>query len=234
MKILIALLGGAALLAGVGSSSTYQANAQSSTASSSDTKLGIGLGVGTTGATIEAKFAPNNFIALRGSFNYLEFSTEEEYDGITYDGDLDLTTFGGFVDIAPFKNGFVLSGGAFLGDKTFNLLATPSSSVQIGDQSFTPSEVGTLTGQAELKSFSPYAGLGYDGFIAGSKSWSFNARAGVMFTGSPQVDLVSVDGLLSNDPTLRAELDAEIAAIEEEADEYKYYPVVAIGLTRRF
>lgn len=230
MKTLITLLGCTALFAGCSSHSSYHPNAQSSNAS----KFGVGLGVGTTGATVEAKFAPNDAVALRGSFNYLSFSIDEEFDDIDYDGDFDATTFGGFVDVAPFKNGFVLSGGAFLGDKTLDFDATPTGSVEIGDQIFSPSEVGTLTGKAELASFAPYAGLGYDGFIAGSKDWSFNARAGVMFTGSPDVELVSANGSLSSNAILRQELDAEIEAIEDDADDYKYYPVVTIGLTRRF
>ena len=230
MKTLITLLGCTTLFAGCSSHSSYHPNAQSSNAS----KFGVGLGVGTTGATVEAKFAPNDTVALRGSFNYLSFSIDEEFDDIDYDGDFDATTFGGFVDVAPFKNGFVLSGGAFLGDKTLDFDATPTGSVEIGDQIFSPSEVGTLTGKAELASFAPYAGLGYDGFIAGSKDWSFNARAGVMFTGSPDVELVSANGSLSSNAILRQELDAEIEAIEDDADDYKYYPVVTIGLTRRF
>jgi len=141
------------------------------------------LGVGTTGATVEAKFAPNDLVGLRGSFNFLSINVDEEYDDIDYEGDFDATTFGGFVDVAPFKNGFVLSGGAFVGDKTLDL---------------------------------------------------FNARAGVMFTGSPKVDLISTNGTLSSSDLLRQELEAEIAAIEEDADDYKYYPVITLGVARRF
>lgn len=249
LKILISVLGGAALLAGCSSAPTYvpkcgpqcnspqyqpqnQPNYSNNTAGQS--KFAVGLGAGTTGGTIEAKFAPNNKIALRGSYNFLEFEADQDYDGIDYEGDLNLSTFGGFVDVAPFSNGFVLTGGAFIGDKTLDLNASPANDVEIGGRTFTPEEVGTLNGQAELKSFAPYAGIGYDSFIAGSSDWSFNARAGVMFTGSPKVDLVSVDGLLSDDATLRAELNTEIASIEEEAEDFKYYPVLSIGLARRF
>ena len=112
--------------------------------------------------------------------------------------------------------------------------ATPSTATEIGGQIFQPAEIGTLTGEAELNSFAPYAGIGYDGFIAGSKTWSFNARAGVMFTGSPEVNLVSANGTLSSNPVLLQELEAEIAAIEEDADDFKYYPVLTLGVARRF
>jgi len=230
MKTIITLLSCTALLAGCSSTSSYNTNAKSDQGS----KFGVGLGVGTTGATVEAKFAPNDLVGLRGSFNFLSINVDEEYDDIDYEGDFDATTFGGFVDVAPFKNGFVLSGGAFVGDKTLDLDATPSVNVEVGDQVFTPSQIGTLTGEANLESFAPYAGIGYDSFIAGSSDWSFNARAGVMFTGSPKVDLISTNGTLSSSDLLRQELEAEIAAIEEDADDYKYYPVITLGVARRF
>lgn len=227
MRILTTLISCSALIAGL---SFNTAHAQSS----QDGRFAVGLGIGTTGATVEAKFAPNDMVAVRGSFNYLSFDFDEEYDDILYEGEFDATTFGAFVDVAPFKNGFVLSGGAFLGDKTLDINSTPTVNVDIGGRVFRPSEVGTLTGSGELSSFAPYAGLGYDGFIAGSKTWSFNARAGVMFTGSADVDLVSTNGSLSDSDFLRAQLEAEIAEIEDEADDYKYYPVLTLGVARRF
>lgn len=244
MKILIAVLGSAALLAGCSSSTSYTPTCQSNCGpqyqpqfnnqTSGKSKFAVGLGAGTTGLNAEVKFAPNNKVALRGGYNLLDFDVDQEYDDIDYNGDLSLNTFSGFVDVAPFGNGFVLSGGAYVGDKTLGLNAMPSSSVEIGGNTFTPAEIGTLTGEAKLKSFAPYAGIGYDSFISGSSDWSFNARAGVMFTGSPEVDLVSVDGLLSNDAGLRADLEAEILAIEDDAEDFKYYPVISVGIARRF
>ncbi len=228
MKILVSALCCAAFLAGCSTATTNYKSQPS------DSKFAVGLGAGTTGITAEAKFSPNDRIALRGNYNFGEIVVDQDYDGIDYDGDLSLSTFGGFVDVAPFKNGFVLSGGAYVGDKTFDLNATPSNAVEIGGLSFDPSDVGTLTGRAEFNNFAPYAGIGYDSFISGSSNWSFNARAGVMFTGSVDVDLVSVNGLLSNDQTLRDEIEAEILAIEEDAENYKYYPVLTIGIARRF
>jgi len=232
MKNFVTLIGCAILFAGSSSMAAHASDLNPKSGNAG--KFAVGLGVGTTGGTVEGKYAVSDSLVVRGSLNLLKVSVDDEYDDIDYDAKFDATTFGGFVDFAPFKNGFVLSGGAYLGDKTLDLDATPANSVEIGDQTFTPDEVGTLTGKAELNSFAPYVGIGYDGFMGGSKSWSFNARAGVMFTGSPEVDLVSANGTLSSDATLRNEIDAEIQAIEEDADDFKYYPVLTIGIARRF
>jgi len=103
MKSIIALMGGAALLAVCSSGTTYASDAESS----SESKFAIGLGIGTTGAILEAKYALNDVIALRGSFDYLSLSVDEEFDEIDYEIDFDVATFGGFVDFSPFKNGFI-------------------------------------------------------------------------------------------------------------------------------
>jgi len=232
MKTFVTLFGCAILFAGSSAMTAHASDLNS--ASGNAGNFAVGVGVGTTGGTFEGKYAFSDSLAVRGNLNLLKVSVDDEYDDIDYDAKFDATTFGGFIDFAPFKNGFVLSGGAYLGDKTLDLDATPANSVEIGGQIFTPNEVGILTGEAKLKSFAPYAGIGYDGFMGGAKSWSFNARAGVMFTGSPEVDLVSANGTLSSDARLRNELEAEIQAIEEEADEFKYYPVLTIGVARRF
>ncbi|MGB6231194.1 MAG: hypothetical protein WBF53_13820 [Litorimonas sp.] len=198
------------------------------------TDFGIGIAGGTTGGSIEAKVGVNDRIMLRGGYNYIEFSGDLETNGIDYDGDFELSNAGAFVDIAPFGNAFILSGGAYIGPKEADLVATPAGNVRIGGMEFTPAEVGSLFGSVEFNDFAPYVGIGYDSFLTASGNWSFSARAGVMFTGSADVELTSANGLLSQDPVLLAEIRDEVLQIEEDAEDYKYYPVLRVGVTRRF
>ena len=115
-----------------------------------------------------------------------------------------------------------------------DLVATPANDVVIGGTTFTPAEVGSLLGTAEFNDVAPYAGIAFDSFANSIGGWSFNARAGVMFVGSADVNLTSANGLLSSDPALLTELREEIESIEEDAEDYKYFPVVTLGVTRRF
>lgn len=195
--------------------------------------VGAGVGVGTTGFVAEAKYAPTDHLQMRGSFNVLQYDRTEEIDGIDYDGELNMTNVGVFADYFPFHNGFNISGGAYMGDKSVDLTATPASNVEIGSMSFTPAQVGTLQGDVKMKDFAPYLGVGYDNFI-GSSNISFNARAGVMFGGSPEANLNAVGGLLSTDPVLTQELRSEIEDIENDLEDFKYYPVISIGLAKKF
>ncbi len=215
-------------------SATIFLSAVSSAAFAGSGEFGVGGSVGTAGVGIHAKAAFSDYVSVTGGFDYLKFGRDEVYDGINYEGDLKFSNFSGLVNFHPFKNGFNISGGAYIGDKTLDLTATPATNVQIGDVSFTPAEVGTLNGAASLKNLAPYAGIGYDGFMTASGNWSFNAKAGILFTGTPEISLVSTGGTLSNDPTFRAELTKEVNNLQRDIKDFKYYPVVSLGVTRKF
>lgn len=199
---------------------------------------GIGVGVtgGTTGvaAEIKANPLPTSQLLVRGSYNFAEFSGDFDSDGIDYDADLTLSNFGAFADFSPLGGPFYLSGGAYFGKKEADLVATPVSNVMIGGTSFTPADVGSLVGKAEFNDVAPYVGVAFDNFANSIAGWSFNARAGVMFVGSADVSLISAGGLLSSDPALQSELLREIEAIEQDSKDYKYYPVLTLGIARRF
>ncbi len=199
--------------------------------------MGLGADVGTAGLTVEGKYAVSNNLALRGGVNYLPVSSiDQSYDGVDYNVDVNMLNAGGFADIYPFQNGFHLSGGVYAGDKSADLVGVPgpATTVEIGNTTYTGAEIGTLRGSVEYKDVAPFIGLGYDGFMNREKLWSFNARAGVMFIGKPDVTLNAEGGLVSTQPSVRAELDREEQNLQDELDKYQYYPVVSLGVTRRF
>lgn len=212
------------------------AGALNSACLSNQHDFGVGTSVGTTGVSLEGKYAATDMLTLRGNINILPVDVNESYDGVDYNVDVDMQTAGGFVDFHPFRNGFHLSGGAYGGDKTADLLGTPgpATTVEIGNTTYTGAQIGTLRGQVEYSDISPFVGVGFDGFIKSNSHWSLNARAGVMFVGSPDVSLSSEGGLASMFPSVRTELDREEQNLQDELDQYKYYPVVTVGITRRF
>lgn len=199
---------------------------------------GVGVGVtgGTTGigAEIKANPLPSSMLLVRGSYNFAEFSGDIESDDINYGGDFTLSNAGAFADFAPFGGLFYLSGGAYIGKKEADLIATPTADVTIGGTGFTAADVGSLVGKAEFNDVAPYVGVAFDNFANSIGGWSLNARAGIMFVGSPDVTLTSVNGLLSADPTFQNELLQEIDSLQQEAEDYKYFPVLTLGVARRF
>jgi len=197
---------------------------------------GVGGTVGTTGASIEAKYKATDALVLRGNINHLPVSGDESYDGVDYEADIDMTTAGLFADMHPFRNGFHISTGVYVGEKSASLLGMPSAAtvVEIGDQSYTGAEIGTLRGRAEYSDISPFLGVGMDGFIDKSRDWSMSLRGGIMFIGEPDVDLVAEGGLSSDLPAVQDDLVREADNLENELDDYQLYPVLTVGVTRHF
>lgn len=205
-----------------------------SAAHAEDMGLAVSGSVGTTGGSIEGHAQITPWLQLRGGYNYFDYGVDENFDDIDYDGDLDLSNFGVFADLRPFSNSFVISGGAFIGDKTLDMLATPTANVEIGGGTFTPAEVGSLQLNAELEETAPFVGLGFDTTFQGSSNWGFRGIVGAMFTGTPTIDLQSVGGALSNDPTFLAEIEQEEANLRNDVDDFEVYPVVQLGLSFSF
>ena len=198
------------------------------------------LSAGTTGVSAHGQLAVHPRLALRLGYNVLEFGRDdEEISGVSYSGDLEFAGFGGFVDLHPTRSPFTVIGGVFVGDKSAVLDAVPTEDVTLGDQTFTPEQVGLLTGDAEFGDTALFAGLGYDPSLYRDGRLSLVVRAGVMFAGEPDVALDA--SVLSDDSVpeeardeLRAALDAEEVILEDDIDDYAYYPVLTVGLGYRF
>lgn len=202
-------------------------------AGAAEAQINVGGSIGTTGGSVEVSTKVLPIVAIRGGYNYFQYEADETYDDVAYTGDLDLTTFGAFVDLHPFGNAFMITGGAYFGDKTLALLATPTTNVQIGNQTFTPAQVGTLNLNAEMEKTAPFLGLGWDTSFD-TPGLGFKFIAGAMFSGSPQVDLRASGGTLSNDANFQNQLTIEEQNLQEDIDAYEIYPVVQIGLTLGF
>jgi hypothetical protein len=206
-------------------------------------QLAIGASIGTGGISGEAQVKVAPWLQLRGGYNYFQLEHDDTLDGVAYDGDLDLTSFGAFADLHPFSNSFVISGGAiaFQGDNFLDATATPTQNVEIGDQTFTPAQVGTLGLQAAFeKDIAPYIAIGWDTTNSGDPNQKggggigFKLLLGAIFTGSPQVDLTSSGGTLSNQPAFQQEVQEEETNLQGDLDDYEILPNVQVGLTFAF
>ncbi len=202
-------------------------------AGAADAQLSVSGSIGTTGGTVEAKVKVAPIVAIRGGYNYFQYEADDTYDDIAYQGDLDLSTAGAFVDVHPFGNAFMLTGGAYFGEKTLDLFATPTANVQIGNQTYTPSQAGTLNMKGDLEDTAPFVGLGWDTSFD-TKGLGFRFIAGAMFTGTPDVSLTATGGTLSNDANFQTQLANEEQNLQGDIDDYEIYPVVQVGLSLAF
>ncbi len=191
----------------------------------------ISVGVGTQGFNAEVGLDFGEQFGVRASGNYFSMSKDVDGDDVNYDGDLRLQSIGLLGDFYPFQNGFRFSGGVYLNRNKVDITATPTGNVEIGGTTYAPAQVGNLSGDIKFNDISPYAGLGYTS-SRGVPGLSFVADAGVMFQGGGDVTLIST-GSANTSPGFAADLEQERLDIQDDVDNFKYYPVVRIGIAYR-
>lgn len=208
-------------------------------AQAQDGRFAIGPQIGTTGVGVEAQFKVSDRVTLRGGFDSLQFDEEVDGDDILYDGELDFSTGGVFADLHPSGGAFFLSAGVYFGDRQVSVSGTPApgTTVEIGDDTFTAAQVGTLNGEMDFGSTAPFVGLGWNNTFTASRRWGFKFLVGAAFGSDPDASLTRVGGSTLS-PADQARFDAELRAeeieIEEEADGFKVFPVVQLGVAYRF
>ncbi len=200
-------------------------------AQASDGGFQVGLTAGTLGIGPEVGYRGPGF-GVRGSATFFGLSRNIESDGVDYDGDLRLRSYGGTFDLYPFGGGFRVSAGARINNNRIDLEATPTTNVEIGEDTFTPAEIGILTGRVEANRFAPMLTIGYGGGL--SPGVKFGIDAGAMFQGSPEVTELQATGSLANNAAFIAELERERQEVEEDISGFKVYPVLQLSLSYLF
>lgn len=213
---------------------TVQAQSYETSAPREPTRFAVGSGIGTTGLYIEGQFRVTSRISLRGTYERMDFEREQPVDDVTYGGRLESGVVGGFVQIHPLESDFFISGGGLFGERSVGLSAQPSGPVTIGNQTFTPSQIGRLDGDADLGDRAISLAAGFDSTYSHPRGLGWRLTAGVAMGQAPDVTLNSVGGSLSNDPNLQSQLRIEEGRIEDQSQELRFYPVVQAGLTWRF
>lgn len=217
--------------------------------------LGLGLRLGTTGIGIDLGYGLNRYVDLRAGYNFGSYSGEQEEDGIDYDGELKISAATFMVDLKPFAGGFRITAGLYTGSPELDLNAksrSTSEEFEIGDRTYLGDGLA-LDGGIDLGSTAPYLGIGWGGTTNG-RGLGVSFDLGVLFTKSPDVSLLAsgrvcdatdgacdpvADGFDVNADTpeanaFQAQLTNEVANIEDDAKDFKLWPVVNLGLHYRF
>lgn len=203
-----------------------------------DSRFAVGPQIGTTGIGAEVQFLASDRLVLRAGGDFLKVDEEFESDGIDYDGELDFSTGSVFVDLHPFANPFFVSAGAYFGGREVDLVAqSAGGSVEIGDQIFTAEQAGRIQGDLSFGDTAPFVGLGWNNTFRTEGRWGFKAVVGAAFGEDPEASLRRTGGVAipaEVQTLLDAELRQEERELEEDADDFKVFPVLQVGLTYRF
>jgi len=189
--------------------------------------------VSTLGLGIEITKSFTETINIRLGGNYFSFSSDGTTDEIDYERDINLRSASISTDWFPFEGGFRMSGGLLFNGNGLNSTAKPAVEFNIGDIAYPSIQVGILTGEMNFREFAPYLGVGWGNAVGEDKKFGIVFDLGIVFQGSPDVNL-SASGLIALDPTFQRDLAEEEKNLEEEYEDFKYYPVISFGVTYRF
>jgi hypothetical protein len=193
--------------------------------------FGVGPTIGTLGAGLEGSLRVGPFLGVRLDGSVLSFDANRTISGVPYKFDAKLRSGGPTLDFYPFGGGFRLSGGVRIDGNKADVTSTPTSSIQIGSNIYTPAELGTLSGDVKYNRVAPYVGLGYGGRVTSWLELGFDA--GVLYQGRPKVSL-GASGAFANNPMLEADLDQQRAAIRSKINWTQWYPVLMLSALFRF
>lgn len=191
----------------------------------------ITAGVGSTGWEVGGVYAPHPMFSGRLTATTLDYSHNVSADSIRYSGKLKFSSGQAGIQFHPLANGWNLEGGVIFGDRKLDLRAAPTGNVTINGKTYTPSQVGVLTGKADLGDAAPFLAVGYDDTATRSNALGIRAVLGVAFTDKPKVSL-NYSG--ASDPNLSADIEQSRQKLQNKVKDFRYYPIASIGLSYRF
>ena len=185
----------------------------------------IGVRAGTLGLGVELSYPISQRIGVRLNADAYNYSRTYNQGGIDYDGDAKLKTGSLLLDWFPFANNFRISAGPVYNGNKLGL-STPTTSLTINNNTYTAS----LDGQVDFKKYVPYAGIGYGRPIGSGLSLTFDL--GVVFQGTPTATLNGTcTGTCAG---FQNDVKAQEASLNDAIKNFRYYPVLTLGLAYTF
>jgi len=205
--------------------------------------VGIGAKAGLNGLGIDLSLGLTQNVNLRLIAAKIDVSDQQE--SVTVgdagnEGDIDANlnfdygASAAFIDWHVFGGGFRVSAGMYKNDGAADLSGTLTSNIVVDGTMVNTGDLGTITGGVRLSdSYQPYIGIGWGRGAGGDGGLSLSFDLGVAMM-DPSVSLAATaTGSLS-----QAELDDALAGMardaEDDLDQFKYWPVLAIGINYAF
>lgn len=187
----------------------------------------IGMRVGSLGLGVEVSYPLSQRFSLRINADGYSYSRTFNQNGIDYDGKATLRTASLQADWYPFANNFRISAGPMYNGNKLDLTGPPGT-VTVNGNTYQ----ATLEGQVEFKKYVPYAGIGYGRPIGTGLSLTMDF--GMMFQGTPKATLTGTCSPPAACTNFQSDLAAQEASMNDAIKNFRYYPVVSLGLAYTF
>jgi hypothetical protein len=195
----------------------------------------IDFKIGTLGAgfDLEHMFSKKN--ALRFNFNYFKYTKDNKDIGdVKYNAKLKLLTAGLLYDYHPWEGSFRVSIGAYYNKNKLTGSAKPAreQTVTYGGKTYSGNAIDHIDAKIDFKKFAPYVGIGWSS--TQSHGWHFVADIGVLYVGSPKI----YSKAYATNPAIQTDLDNHVEKerqkIYKDVKKFKWWPVISIGIQKKF
>ena len=186
--------------------------------------LGLGLEVAFPMiSSVDARIGLNSF-----QKNVTQTSTSNGF-ATNYYGDLNLKTLEALADWHPFEGSFRLSGGLMYNKNNLRLTGLPSGgTINIGGTDYPVAPGEYVSAEVDFNKMAPYLGIGW-GRTPKNSGLSFTSDIGVLFQGTPKgIVTTNIPGVAQSD------LDQANSDLNDSIKNFKYYPVISIGIGYTF
>jgi hypothetical protein len=183
--------------------------------------LAVAGKVSTLGYGVELGYRFNNYLGLRAGLNKGSFGYSNNYSGTDYNYTMDFDNIPVSLDWFVLGGTFRVTGGVVSNNN--KLTGISNGTANIGGTVTT----ATVTTETTFAKTSTYLGLGWGGLPSTTKGFGLSFDIGVMGQGSPTTT-ITAPGVPP------ADIAAEEATINSDLKNYKYWPVVTVGIGYTF
>lgn len=221
-------------------------------------QVGVAVKSGTEGIGVDVAVPVASRVNIRAGIAGLSINHDFDNDGITIAAKLKLSGLDAHVDLFPFGGGFHVSPGLTIHNGTNVSGAAsvpPSKTFTLNDVDYVSTSSNPVTGSASVsfKNTAPSLLLGWGNLVPrGSRRWSVQFEFGAMFSKAPAFALalngsacpVPPSGVtnpncssplnVGTDPTVQANLQKQIAKVNDDLKVLKALPIIQAGFGYRF
>jgi hypothetical protein len=192
--------------------------------------VAIKLNISSLGIGGEAVTNIGENFTVRAGGNFFKLNFDGVNEDYRYNLNTKLSTVPVMVDWYPGGSIFHITAGGVMNFNKGDVTLTPIRNYEISGRTFTPEEIGNITGLMEYDKLSPYFGIGF-GNPTTTKGLSFGFNAGAMYQSSPKVKLNASELVTSYYEEEYKDIEKTIV---DKMSMLKLYPVVTFSVSYGF
>jgi hypothetical protein len=190
--------------------------------------MGVGVRVGTLGLGGEVSVRVIDMVGVRAGLGFIPIEYNGTFSDMEYTIEPTSPLANVGVDFYPFGGGFRIGAGLLFTPEDTRLEARHTGEFEIGDNTYSGSEVGTLIGELDHGTMAPYVVIGFGRTMR--RGVGLFLDLGAAFLEEPALTFTAT-GEAANHPQFQEDLEKHRQSAEEATSSYlRILPILSIGL----